>query len=155
MIQRVDPFSPSTSQTQLSKEQIEKILNEEKQKRTTALKKIVYKDIIFSELTKNQLHQLGIQMLSDEISILEYMIKISGHNIYQFANLEYKLIDYKIFNNVYKDIIDQADSAKKKNVFSIRGIISYKEGSRSFKKKWEMQLIREPENKFMIIGFIL
>lgn len=127
-----------------------------KTRNETELKKILCKEINFKYISQEKLIKLGEKMLNEEISISEYMIKVTGHNIYKFLKSSFKLLDYEIKAKVYAEVVMIEDKYIKEKLYYIKAKITYKEGKKIIKnKKCEIDIIKENTGKYRILGFII
>jgi len=95
-------------------------------------------------------------MLDEKISISEYMIKVTGHNIHKFLKSSFKLLDYEIKEKVYAEVVLVEDKYIKEKLYYIKAKITYKEGKKIIKnKKCEIDIIKENTGKYKILGFII
>ena len=120
------------------------------------LKKILCKEINFKYISPEEIVELGEKMLDEKISISEYMIKVTGHNIYKFLKSSFELLDYEIKEKVYAEVVLVEDKYIKEKLYYIKAKITYKEGKKIIKnKKCEIDIIKENTGKYKILGFII
>ncbi|MBN1898255.1 MAG: hypothetical protein JW827_05730 [Spirochaetes bacterium] len=104
-------------------------------------------------MNNDDIIRLGEQMLNGDIPISEYIVKITGHNIYKFLHF-YQLVNFEITEKVRSEVTIEEDRMKD-NYFYVRVLIIYKDGGSEIKKKkCEINIIRE-KSRYKILGFIL
>ncbi|MBN1899367.1 MAG: hypothetical protein JW827_11365 [Spirochaetes bacterium] len=120
------------------------------------IKRYIHQDVIFKDMTRQELLALGEKMFAEEVSISDYMISITGHNIYQFVKLNYKLLNYKIQKEVKIEEIGSKDEKIKGKLFYMKVLIVYEMDKKIIKKRAEIDIIEdEGKEGFKILGFII
>ena len=119
-----------------------------KEKKIEKLKQFMSPDIKIRQLDKVSLMQLSDNLLNDNISIIEYIIDITGHNIYLFLNKN-KILLYKIV------LIDKESKYGDTDFYFVKLKVNYKIGNKIYRGK-ELELdFKKYNNKFILIGFII
>ena len=118
------------------------------------LKEILSKNIQLKSLDKKNLLALADNMMLGKLSVSEYILKISGHNIQQFLSEELELVKY----GKYKECgieKNMGDIKIKGNLYYVKFEISCKGPGNNIRNRLiEIDIIKE-NNKFTIFGFII
>jgi len=120
------------------------------------IKNFTHKKMEFNNMTKQQIHELAEAMLSEKISIPDYIIKITGHNINKFLSKNAEILNYKIEGEVSSEITLDKDNKISDTIYYIKILLTYKENNKVIKdKQCEIDFSQEKDGKYYIIGFII
>lgn len=129
-------------------------LNNLQAKEMQKLKNILSAYLQLKTLPYKQILVIADDMMSGKIPVSEYILSVTGHNIQQFLENKYQLIQY---TGVQEYGIDRnVDDRKiKGNFYYIKFKITYKNNDKIIENKLiEIDIIKE-NNKLKIFGFIL
>lgn len=129
-------------------------LNNLLNKKINDTQKMIYSKIKLKTLDKKKLLQLSDEMMMEKISISEYILYLTGHNLYPFLNKEFQLLSFKMLGKYGAETVIN-DKIIKELFYYIKFEISYKKNGKIFKDKLiEINIIKE-NGQYKIFGFIL
>ena len=131
-----------------------KFLNNLKTGDKSKIKNMLSANVRLETLSYKKILELADDMMTEKITLPEYIFRITGHNLQQFLKGQIELIqfskvqEYGMEKNIgYKKI--------KGDFYYIRFKISYKENKKNINdKSIEIDILKE-NNKLKIFGFII
>lgn len=130
--------------------------SEKDKDRILGLKELLNTDIVLAPMTKTEISLLGQKMLNNEISIPEFIRKITGHNISQFLQSQWVLRAYKIEPAVKTDTIKTPKGGQDQVTYYIKAEVEVRmEPGQVRKKRCELDFNQDSSGRWKIAGFIL
>lgn len=120
------------------------------------LAELLHPDIVPAAFSDTEISRLNLQMLNDELPILQYMKKITGHNVSRFLEGNWILLKHKMEANREEDVIKGAKGEKTIRILFFKGTLELRmDGKQVKSRKCEIDLIEEPSGRYRIAGFII
>lgn len=130
------------------------LLNAIQQKDQDTIKKHLISLIRLNLLNKNEVIKYADDLMTEKISVFQYIINITGHNISLFINSNYDLVSFNPINESGVEEIKN-DNMIKGNLYYVKYNITYKINNKITQNKIiEIDLIKI-DNQYKIVGFII
>ncbi len=118
------------------------------EKNIKKIKLFLAKDIKLENIRSDEIKRLSDKLLDDEISVEDYLKKITGNNLYLFVK-NYKIVSHKII------LIDKESKYGGSGLYFIKLKIDYMFKGKVFKHV-DLELdFKKENNKFKLVGFII
>lgn len=122
------------------------------------LSELLHPDIVPASFTDTEISRLNLQMLNDELPILQYMKKITGHNVSRFLEGDWTLVRHRMETTMEEDVIRGKKGEKNIRILFFKGTLELLTGEKQKQaksRKCEIDLIEEPSGRYRIAGFIM
>jgi hypothetical protein len=134
----------------------EKFLNYLKSNNINQVKILIFNQVKFSKLSEKEIISLGEDVLAEKIPVSEYIIKITGNNLFNLFSGEISIVEYEINSKeMGTEKVINKDKFLKEDFYYIKGRAKFKQKDKTINdKEFEIDILRDEKNELKIFGFI-